>query len=57
VGPVWAMTTAYLLPLAKNGMKDRPDLQEKVVRAHLISGAIVDICTLLFTHSEDVLIK
>jgi hypothetical protein len=51
------MTTAYLLPLAKNGMKDRPDLQEKVVRAHLISGAIVNICTLLFTHSEDVLIK
>jgi hypothetical protein len=24
-------------------MKDRPDLQEKVVRAHLISGAIVDV--------------
>lgn len=43
MGPVWAITTANLLPLAKNGMKDRPDLQEKVVRAHLISGAIVDV--------------
>lgn len=40
---MWAITTGLLLPLAKNGMEDRPDLAEKVVRAHLISGAIVDV--------------
>lgn len=45
VGPVWAITTFYLLPLARNGMSDRPDLAEKVIRAHLISGAIVDVST------------
>ncbi|KAK8847338.1 hypothetical protein IAR55_005195 [Kwoniella newhampshirensis] len=42
MGLVWAITTWYLLPLAKDGMKDRPDLAEKVVKAHFISGAIAD---------------
>jgi hypothetical protein len=45
VGPVWAIMTSILIPLARNGLKDRPDLAEKVVRAHMLAGALVDVST------------
>ncbi|ORY28974.1 hypothetical protein BCR39DRAFT_182347 [Naematelia encephala] len=51
VGITWASLSALLLPLAKNGMNDRPDIAEKIVRAHSLACIIADpihLAVLLF---------